>query len=89
MRCIAIIEAERPGLDSVIIWETGDRIIAYAYENGKVTMTRPLDGTNMNAAINEVRERFQINDAQLTRVHNWAETPATKERIVATPRRWQ
>lgn len=89
MRCIAIIEAERPGLDSAIIWEDGSRLIAFAYLNGRVQKTLPVEGaTTLDNAIFEVRQRFQITEGQLTRVHDLSENVAQQQRIVAMPRRW-
>lgn len=67
MRCLAIIEAVRPGLDCVIIWRVGERMVAVAYEKSKVTMTRPVEG-KLEDGINEMRIAFQINSEQLDRV---------------------
>jgi hypothetical protein len=89
MRCIAIIEAQRPGLDSAIVWERDDgQLVAFAYLEGRVSASRSLESLTLNAAIDEIRRNFQINDAQLTRVHDWHERTAETERLVATPRRW-
>jgi hypothetical protein len=89
MRCIAIIEAQRPGLDSAIVWERDEgQLVAFAYLEGRVTASRPLDADTLNVAIDEVRHNFQITDAQLTRVHDWQDRTAVSERLVATPRRW-
>lgn len=89
MEAVAVIEAQRPGLDTVIIWNDGHRLVAFAYENGRVKMTRPLDVATLDDGLLEVRDAFQINDAQLTRIHNWRDTTAVTERILANPRtRW-
>ena len=86
MRCAAVIEAERPGLDHVILWDDGDRLIAYAYEQGQITKTRPLTGADINAAVNETLAAFQINDAQLTRVHD--RPAAITHHVAPLPSRW-
>ena len=89
MRCIAILEADRPGIDSVIIWEQAERLVAFAYEHGRVKMIRPLDTPDLDAAIREVCDAFQIADAQLTRIHQWGEQAAPTQRIVQLPHRWE
>ena len=86
MKIIAIIEAERPGIDHVILWDDDDRLVAYAYEQGHVMKTRPLSEADTTRAVQETLAAFQINDAQLTRVH---ERPAAITRhIAALPSRW-
>lgn len=86
MKCVAIVEAQRPGLDSVILWEDNDRLVGFAYLDGKVTMTRPLAANDLTQAINEVRTSFQINEAQLTRIYDWRNLNA--ERIGLPNKRW-
>ena len=88
MRCVAVIEAQRPGLDTVILWDDSTRLLAYAYEGGRVTMTRVLDASTLNNAIRETQEAFQINQAQLTRIHNWESQTAQTEKIGTLPDRW-
>jgi hypothetical protein len=89
MRVVAIIEAERPGLDSVILWERDGQLVAFAYLDGQVKMTRPTAATDLDGAIAEVRENFQIAAGQLTRIHNWRDTVAVTERIdMPTRTRW-
>jgi len=88
MRCVAVIEAQRPGLDSVLIWESGGDLIAFAYLDGRVTMTRPLaDTSTLDNAINEAVESFQIGSAQLTRVSDWSNTAVQAENVT-TRNRW-
>lgn len=87
MKCAAVIEAARPGLDSIIIWARDDgQLVAYAYQDGKVQMTRPLAAGTIDQAIPEVRDNFQINQAQLTRAHNWQDATVPTSQI--GPRRW-
>lgn len=90
MRCIAVIEANRPGLDSVIVWQDQDRLVAYAYQDGKVSMTRPLDAQTIDAAVQEIRDNFQINDGQYTRLTDWTATSNTTTAATLEPvtRRW-
>lgn len=90
MQAAAIIEAQRPGLDTVILWiNDSDQLVAFAYENGHVKMTRGIAAPDLDGAIREVRDNFQINAAQLTRIHNWHDTVAVTERIAVNPRtRW-
>jgi hypothetical protein len=90
MRCIAVIEAERPGLDSAIIWERDGTLVAFAYLNGHTTMTRPLNHADLDNAIAEVRDAFQIGSGQLQRITDWTNL-ATKppEQLARNPRtRW-
>jgi hypothetical protein len=89
MRCIAVIEAERPGLDSVLIWDRDGEMIAFAYLNGKVTMTRPLQAQDtLDNAINEAAQSFQINSGQLIRVTDWANSSTRVEPVAPTRTRW-
>ena len=86
MKVTAIIEAQRPGVDHVILWDDNDRLVAYAYENGHVTKTRPLSSPDITTAVRETLDAFQINDVQLTRIH---ERPDAITRHVASlPSRW-
>jgi hypothetical protein len=88
MRCVAVIEAERPGLDSVILWDNGEQLVAFAYQDGKVSMTRPLEAGNIDQAVSEVQAAFQINAGQLTRVTDWQTTAVQAQPIPTTRRRW-
>lgn len=89
MRCIAVIEAQRPGLDSVIVWaQPDDRLVAFAYQDGKVTMTRPLAATTVDDAVTEIRNNFQITDGQYTRITDWTVTSSTIEPLTPTRTRW-
>ncbi len=86
MQCAAVIQATRPGLDSIIIWARDDgQLIAYAYQDGRVQMTRPLAATTVDQAIPEIRQNFQIDDAQITRAH-WQDTITAPSHI--GPTRW-
>jgi hypothetical protein len=86
MKLIAVIEAQRPGVDHVILWDDSDRLIAYAYEHGHVTKTRPLSTLDVTGAVRETLDAFQINDAQLTRVHDRPD--AITQHIAPIPTRW-
>ena len=88
MRAIAVIEATRPGLDSVIVWEMDGRLVAFAYLDGKVKMTRVLDVPSLDEGIAEVQRGFQINAGQLHRVTNWQENTITAEPMPINRRRW-
>lgn len=89
MRCVAVIEAQRPGLDSVLIWDRDNQLVAFAYLDGKVTMSRPLANQDtLDNAAAEAVQAFQISQAQLTQVTDWTAAPAQGQ-IVANPRkRW-
>lgn len=82
MRCLTVIEAQRPGLDSVLIWETQDALIAFAYLDGRVMMTRPLQAVTLDQAATEAMNAFQITEARTTRIGDWTTTT-----IQATPAR--
>ena len=86
MKCAAVINAQRPGLDSIIIWARDEQLIAYAYQDGRVMMTRPLAATTIDQAIPEIRHNFQIDEAQLTRAHGWQDTITPVTQI--GPQRW-
>jgi hypothetical protein len=88
MRCIAVIEAERPGLDSVLIWEREGTLVAFAYQDGHTTMTRPLVGADLNAAVSEIAEAFQINAGELQRITDWSSPTSTVETIKPVRTRW-
>lgn len=72
MRCVAVIEAQRPGLDSVILWTDDERLVAVAYLEGQVKMTRPLNADSIDAGVREALDGFQVVDAQVTTVSQWA-----------------
>ena len=88
MRAIAVIEATRPGIDAVIVWEHEGRLIAYGYEEGKVSMTRPLGANNLEDGITEVQQNFQITEGQLHRVTNWQDNTITAEPVPTSRTRW-
>lgn len=88
MRCLAVIEANRPGLDCVLIWERDNDLIAFAYLDGRVMMTRPLaDTSTLDNAINETVQAFQIGTAQLTRISDWS-NQAVQAQTITTRTRW-
>jgi len=89
MRCIAVVEAARPGLDSVIVWEDQGRLVAFAYLDGKVKMTRPLDALTIDDAVNEIRENFQITAGQFSRLTDWTDDAAVHiEPMTSGRKRW-
>jgi len=88
MHCVAVIEANRPGLDTVIIWDDNGRLIAFAYEEGIVRMTRPLAAMTLDDGVNEVRDNFQIIEGQLTRIRDWHDTVARTDPVAPIPQRW-
>lgn len=88
MRAVAVIEATRPGLDSVIVWEQDGRLIAFGYLDGKVAMTRPLAANTLDDGISEVQENFQITAGQLHRVTNWQDNTITAEPVPTSRVRW-
>ena len=88
MRCIAVIEADRPGIDSVLIWEKDGQLVAFAYENGRVTMTRPLEAPTLDLAVDEVRHNFQITAGQLSRITDWTDAAIPADPLTPTRRRW-
>ena len=88
MQCVAVIQATRPGIDSIILWAREDgQLIAYAYQNGRVQATRPLNATTIDQAIPEIRDNFQITTAQLTRTNAWQDTIAAPTSQIG-PTRW-
>jgi hypothetical protein len=89
MRCVAIIEASRPGLDSVIIWDQDGQLVAFAYEDGRVKMTRPLAAANLDQGIGEVRDNFQITATQVTRLEQWVDTRPPEQQTTVIPARWE
>ena len=88
MRAVAVIEATRPGVDSVIIWERDDQLVAFAYEDGKVKMTRPLAAITLDEGIAEVQANFQLPTGQLHRITNWQDHTISPERLSTTRQRW-
>ena len=87
MRCVAVIEADQPTLDTVILWNDNERLIAFAYLNGHVKMTRPLTAPSLDDAVAEATNAFQIAAAQITRIANW-DTIAARPANTATSSRW-
>jgi hypothetical protein len=83
MRATAIIEAERPGIDTIIIWGDTDRLIAFGYENGRVTMTRPLTSADPNR---EALDAFQVASGELTTIIDPTSLPTRPVRTL--PARW-
>lgn len=88
MRCIAVIEAQRPGLDSILIWDRDSQLVAFAYQDGRVMMTRPLAATSIEDATNETLEAFQVNQAQFSKVTDFTSTAVTAQTVGAPRRRW-
>ena len=89
MRCVAILDTERPGLDTVIVWQdnTG-RLIAFAYLNGQVKMTRPLAAATFEEGVAEVQTGFQLGTGQVTRVADWANITAQTRTTPTASARW-
>lgn len=88
MRCIAVIEAQRPGLDSIIIWDREGTLVAVAYMDGRITMTRPLAAPTLDEGVNEVLGAFQVNSGQFTRITDWTTNAVQVEPIQAPKVRW-
>lgn len=88
MRCVAVIEADQPALDTVILWTDNDRLVAFAYLNGQVKMTRPLAAATLDDAVTETVAAFQVTSAQITRIANWDNIAARPE-PAATASRWE
>ena len=89
MRCVAILNTERPGLDTVIVWQdnTG-RLIAFAYLDGQVKMTRPLTAATFDEGVAEVQIGFQLGTGQVTRITDWANIAAPTRTSPAASTRW-
>lgn len=88
MRCIAVIEAQRPGLDSILIWDRDSQLVAFAYQDGQITMTRPLNALNVEDATNETLEAFQVNQAQFSKVTDFTSTAVTAQPVGTIRKRW-
>lgn len=89
MNCIAVIQANRIDVDTVILWDDGSQLVAFAYLEGRVMRTRPLAAKGTDDAINEVRDTFQLTSGgQVTRIRDWVDTVARTEPIADLPRRW-
>lgn len=76
----AIIQTQAANLDTIIIWETPDHLVAFAYHNGRVTRTRPLTTANPTQ---EALEAFGATEGQITTIA----TPTN--RVAVLPARWQ
>lgn len=59
MKPIAILQADQPAVDTIILWKDDDRQIAVAYLDGQVKMTRPVE------TVQEALEAFGVPDGQL------------------------
>lgn len=88
MRCIAVIEAQRPGLDSVLIWDRDGQLVAFAYQDGRVTMTRPLQATSLEGGITEVQDNFQVTVGQVTKIADWTDTRPPGQVATTMRTRW-
>jgi hypothetical protein len=88
MRCVAAIQATRPGIDSILLWDDNDRLIAIAYQDGKVMMTRPLQADTLEDAATETLQAFQIPNGNLTRIADYTAT-TTVTPVTQPSRRWQ
>jgi hypothetical protein len=88
MRCIAVIEAERPGVDSVILWDRDGQLVAFAYEDGRVSMTRPLQAQDLSGALDEIREAFQITAGQVSRITDWTDKALRTDPMAPRRQRW-
>ena len=88
MNCVAVIQANRIDVDTVILWDDGSQLVAFSYLEGRVTRTRPLAATSVDQAINEVRDNFQIAEGHVTRIQDWVDTAPRAEPVGDLPRRW-
>jgi len=57
--------ADHPRFDSAIIWDDGERRVAFGYQAGQVITTRPLEAEALNDALRELAAALQVSDAQL------------------------
>jgi hypothetical protein len=64
----AITDITARDIDTVIIWNDGQRPIAYAYQAGRVIRTTPLDARTLPEQVNEIRAAFRIADGQVTSI---------------------
>lgn len=79
MKPVTIIEAERPGIDSAIIWDNDGQLVAFAYEHGRVMQTRPLVSDD---PLREVTEAFRLDEIDYRHV---GELPVRNRRLAG---RW-
>lgn len=87
MRCVAVIQTDQLAHDTVILWDADGRLIAFAYLDGQVKMTRPLAAATLEEGITETQTGFQIQGGQITRIADWANLSATSSPSTA-PARW-
>lgn len=87
MRCTAVIEADTPDLDTVIVWDDNTRLVAVAYQDGQIKMTRPLDAATLNDGIAEIQTQFHIDTGHVTRITDWANL-AVQSANPGVPARW-
>lgn len=72
MRCIAVIgDIDNPSMDNVILWDREGDTVAIAYKDGKVLMSRVLEGDTFDARTQDMRTAFHIQDARITRIQTW------------------
>jgi hypothetical protein len=85
MKALAIVEADKPEVDSVILWDAGNRLVAFAYHNGRVEMSRSLDDvTSLDAGIAQALDAFGVDKGQVTKT---GELPARPFAVL--PTRWE
>lgn len=72
MRPIAVlVDIDTPTVDSVILWQEDDQLVAYAYQNANVTRRQVLTPGLFDDQIAEVRAVFDIRDARITWIQVW------------------
>lgn len=73
MRPLVVLEVkDHLEFDSVIVWDEGERRIAFAYKEGRVQRTSPMTGDTLEADVEEAQFGFQIRPHQLVHVANLA-----------------
>jgi hypothetical protein len=89
----AITDITNFELDTVIVWDDGDRAVAHAYQNGRVKRTMPLAAAPLAEQINELRAAFRVADGQVysfggMRAAPPSPIPSMQPAGAVGPRRW-
>lgn len=81
MRPTSFLEIiDHPLYDTVIVWDDGARLVAIAYQDGRVKTTRPVEN------VAELASGFQIRPEQ---VASTTQVQATARPVISTVRaRW-
>lgn len=79
MRPLAFLQLDRQQTDTIIVWDDGERLVAFSYLDGQVVGSRPFEAAALDEqAEQELEAAFGVPAAGMVRIRQAAE-----------PQRWR